>query len=252
MKKLFTLMVMAFMAVCVNAQDTWTVAGTAPLVDKTWDPSDAAADMTSEDGVNFIYVKENITLERGTSYEFKVAKNHSWNEAYPGSNYALTVDETALYKVTITFNAETKDVNATAEKTGEAGAVTHTYSVIGTIVGNWDTDTEMTKGDDGLYKAVFEDVAKGEYKFKVRVDKDWSISYPGQDYALTVEQDGSTVTVTFNEDTKEVIATVSTATGITTKTVNLHSAQRFNLAGQKVDASYKGVVIENGKKFLVK
>ena len=27
---------------------------------------------------------------------------------------------------------------------------------------------------------------------------------------------------------------------------------RYNLAGQKVDASYKGVVIENGKKMMVK
>jgi len=27
---------------------------------------------------------------------------------------------------------------------------------------------------------------------------------------------------------------------------------RYNLAGQKVDANYKGIVIENGKKFMVK
>ena len=27
---------------------------------------------------------------------------------------------------------------------------------------------------------------------------------------------------------------------------------RYNLAGQKVDASYKGIVIQDGKKFIVK
>ena len=36
------------------------------------------------------------------------------------------------------------------------------------------------------------------------------------------------------------------------KTVNTQNAVRYNLAGQKVDAAYKGVVIENGKKFVVK
>jgi hypothetical protein len=46
MKKFFTLLVMALMAVGANAQDTWTVAGTQPLVDKSWDPSDATADGT--------------------------------------------------------------------------------------------------------------------------------------------------------------------------------------------------------------
>jgi hypothetical protein len=29
-------------------------------------------------------------------------------------------------------------------------------------------------------------------------------------------------------------------------------AIRYNLAGQKVDANYKGIVIENGKKFMIK
>lgn len=332
------------MAVGANAQDTWTVAGTQPLVDKSWDPSDATADMTSEDGVNFTYVKEDIVLEAGTQYQFKVVKNHAWGEEYPSQNYVFTVEETATYTVTIRFNLDSKEVGASTEKTGSAGPVTHTYSVIGTLVGNWDTDTDMEKGDDGLYKAVFENVAKGNYKFKVRVDKDWSVSYPGSDYVLTVEEDNSTIiitfdeethevkatggsaapvthtysvigtlvgnwdtdtdmekgddglykavfenvtqgnylfkvradkdwtisypgenyeltveqdnatiTITFNEETNEVKATVDASTGITTaKMANMHSTQRYSLAGQRVDASYKGVIILNGKKVLVK
>jgi len=186
---------------------TWTVAGTAPLVEKSWDPADASADMTSTDGENFVYTKESITLEKGTEYKFKVAKNHSWDEAYPSSDYVVTVDETATYKIKITFNSTTKAVGFESEKTGAPAEVTHTYSVIGTLVGNWDVDTDMTKGDDGIFKAVFTNVAAGNYEFKVRADKDWGTSYPGSNYKLTVEKDGSKVTVTFNEETKEVKAT---------------------------------------------
>ena len=230
---------------------TWTVAGN--FVGSSWDPSDTNNDMTSEDGTTYTLVKEGVTLEAGTSYQFKVVKNHDWTEAYPGDNYTFTVEETGIYTVTITFNTDTKEVSHNAVKTGDAGPVEHTYSVIGTINGNWDTDTDMTKGDDGLFTTTFTDVMAGTYKFKVRVDHDWAISYPNSDYEFTVDNDGSTVTITFNEDTKEVIATVSTNTGIeTVKTINMNSAVRYNLAGQKVDTAYKGVVIENGRKFVVK
>ena len=177
---------------------TWTVAGTLPLVEKTWDPSDENADMTSTDGVTYTYVKEDITLEKGVEYKFKVAKNHSWDEAYPGSDYILTVEETAKYKVTITFDANSKEVLVEKEKTGSAEATEHRWTVIGTINGDWDTDTDMKKGDDGIYSVVFENVAAGTYAFKVRADVAWNISYPSSDYSFTVEQDNSTVTITFD------------------------------------------------------
>jgi len=43
------------------------------------------------------------------------------------------------------------------------------------------------------------------------------------------------------------------ATGINNITVdNAKKGVRYNLAGQRVNESYKGVVIENGKKMIVK
>lgn len=186
---------------------TWTVAGTVPLVDKSWDPSDTNAEMTTSDGVTYTYVKEGITLEKGTNYEFKVVKGHAWGEEYPSSNYIVNVDETATYTATISFNATTKEVNCKTVKTGAPAEVSHTYSVIGTLVGNWDVDAEMIKDNDGLYKAVFSGIAAGNYEFKVRADKAWDIAYPSSNYKLTVEKDNSIVTVTFNEETKEVKAT---------------------------------------------
>ena len=188
----------------------WTVAGN--FVGSSWNPEDAANDMTSTDNVNYSLTKEGVTLEKGVTYEFKVAKDHAWNEAYPEVNYTFTVEETAIYTVTVTFNAETKEIAVTTTKTGDAQAVEHAYSVMGTFGGDsWTIDNDMTKGEDGLYTVTFEDVAAGNYEFKVRVDHDWSVSYPESNYQLAVEQDGSTVTITFNEETKEITATATSS-----------------------------------------
>jgi len=236
----------------INSGDTWTVAGVKPLCDNSWDPADVKAEMQTSDGVIYTYTKSDIVLEKGTNYEFKIVKGHAWGEEYPGQNFSFDVEETAKYKVTITFNSETKDIDIDVVKTGEAEAAEHIYSVIGTINGNWDVDTDMTKGADGLYAAVFEGVKAGEYKFKVRVDHDWSVSFPGSDYALKVDNDESTVTITFDEATKDVKATVTSATGIQVLKALTNVAVIYNLAGQRVDANYKGVVVVNGQKKIQK
>ena len=334
----------------VSTPVTWTVAGAKPLTDNTWDAKDTNADMTPNGngpGVS-TYERNDIVLEQGKNYEFKIVKNHSWDEQYPiGSNFVINVDETAKYRVKIFFNTTTKEVSYEKQKTGEAGPVEHTYSVIGDFKGdNWNIDYDMEKGNDGLYKVEIKDVAIGTYQFKVRVDHDWGISYPASNYELKVEQDNSTVTVTFNESNGEVKATVNgespvvthtysvigtfkgdnwaidydmekgtdglykveikdvdagryefkvradhdwninypsdnvivaveqngstvtvtfneedkavkyivtAPTGISTaKVVDLNNAQRYNTAGQKVSKDYKGIVIVNGKKFVVK
>ena len=196
----------------VPTEDTWTVAGTLPLTDKEWDPTDTNGDMLPNGngaGVSS-YERDNIVLEAGKNYECKVVKNHSWdNGSYPESNYVIKVDETAKYHVKIFFNTTTHEVFHEIAKMGEAGPITHTWSVTGTLVGGWDIDVDMTKGEDGLYKAEIENVAAGTYKFKVRADKLWTTSYPANDYELTVEKDGSNVTVTFDEAKEEVKAIVS-------------------------------------------
>ena len=244
----------------VSVEDTWTVAGTQPLTYNTWDPTDTRADMTPNGngaGVS-TYERNDIVLAKGSNYEFKIVKNHAWGEEYPAQNYVITIDETAKYHVKIFFNTATKEISYEKQKTGEAGPITHTWSVIGTFVGSWDVDTDMTKGEDGLYIAKFENVAIGTYQFKVRADHDWSESYGGGDdeygnSVVNVSSDGSTVTVTFNEEDKAVKYIVTAPTGISTaKVVDLDNAQRYNTAGQKVSKDYKGIVIVNGKKFVVK
>lgn len=239
----------------------WSVLGSPALFGTSWDVESKDNELTTEDGVTYTLVKENLTLEKGTDYTYKVLKGHdsNWTVNYGangelgGKDIVLNVDETAVYTVTFTFDSQTHIVKAEAVKTGSAQEQEHTYSVCGTINGNWDVDTDMTKGDDGNYKAEFADVKAGSYEFKVKVDHDWSPAYPASNYEFSVDADGSTVVITFNVETHEITHVVTPATAIST--VNAAAPQdgvRYNLAGQKVGAGYKGVVIVNGKKVVVK
>ena len=131
------------------------------------------------------------------------------------------------------------------------------YSVIGTIEGNWDSDKDMTKGSDGIYTAVFENVKAGDYEFKIRVNHDWAENFgvdgaqDGPDITVSVPTDGSTITIKFDLSTKTITATVSEASGISTIKNDINANDViFNAAGQKVGANYKGLVIKNGKKMI--
>ncbi len=84
------------------------------------------------------------------------------------------------------------------------------WSVIGTINGNWDTDTEMTSENGVNYTASFPYMAAGKYEFKIRANGDWAENYgadgkqDGDNIVATVEEDLTGVIVTFNADTKEI------------------------------------------------
>ena len=84
------------------------------------------------------------------------------------------------------------------------------WSVIGTINGNWDTDTEMTSENGVNYTASFPYMAAGKYEFKIRANGDWAENYgadgkqDGDNIVATVEEDLTGVIVMFNADTKEI------------------------------------------------
>ena len=129
---LLTLVLLMVAVLPVNA-DTWTVAGTSAALNGSdnWSVTNADNDMTSGDGTNYTLTVTDCTLETGTTYQFKVVKNHAWGEEYPSSNKEFTVPETAVYTVEYSFNADSKAVGVTTTKTGEAGAIVHTFTVAG-------------------------------------------------------------------------------------------------------------------------
>lgn len=98
---------------------------------------------------------------------------------------------------------------------GAAEPVKKVYSVIGTLVGNWDVDTDLTFiPEENCYTALFENVAAGSYEFKIRQDHDWAINWgsdfkqDGPNYTLEVASDGSKVAISFTPATGEAAAVV--------------------------------------------
>ena len=148
MKKLFTLIMMLAATLSMQAQDTWTVAGETAITGISWAPSEAANDMTSADGITYTLVKEHMMVKAKDAGDgYKVVKNHSWDEAYPGDNALLVINEDAEYKITFSFNSESFEVSAVAEKSGEyvapEGDPTWTVAGVADLCGSeWDpTDT---------------------------------------------------------------------------------------------------------------
>ena len=210
----------------VVTYDTWTVAGSLPILNGTagWAQAETANDMTTEDGVNYTLTVTEKTLEVGTTYEYKFLKDHAWTTNFPSSNAQLTVDETAVYTIVYNANVSTQEYSAVATKTGEAGEVTHVYNIAGsdlTLFGGsktWDetnTATDMTKNEsDGLYYWQNDSVAlaAGTIQYKVLVDHGWSTSYgdastQSGNAELVIPADSTyKVVITFNADTKAVAA----------------------------------------------
>ena len=101
---------------------------------------------------------------------------------------------------------------------GESAAepVKKVYSVIGTLVGNWDTDTDM-KLVNGLYTATIDNVAAGSYEWKIRQDHAWTINWGDNGDGTGVQDgpnfkaempEGGSITITFDPATAAINAYV--------------------------------------------
>ena len=216
MRKLLLFISLCTTAFGLQAQDTWTVAGSKTICGSEWNTNDEANNMTKNTSGVWELVKTDCVLEAGAENKFKVVKNHSWDVAYPSSDYILKVTETATYTVTITFNEDTKAVAAATQKTGTAVIGEKTWTVAGETAltgSDWKPENEandMTKLADGTFQKVFTNVSltAKTYKFKVCANHGWSEAYPGNDFELVIDADGTyDVTITFNPDTKAVNAT---------------------------------------------
>ena len=67
----------------------------------------------------YTWAKNNVTFAEPAAIEFKVVQDHSWDYAWPSSNWHHDITEAGTYDFVITFNAETKEITFTANKHGE-------------------------------------------------------------------------------------------------------------------------------------
>lgn len=245
MKKLFTfIMLSIFTVLTANAQETtWSVIGDFPVCDN-W-----KVDVPMVKGDDNIWTAVFENVDAG-DYAFKVRANGTWVEAYPGNNYLLHVNAPKS-TVTITFNESTHEIDAKQVSDEAPVEIKYTYTVIGSFPASkdWTIDIDMVESPEGTWTAVIKDVAAGEYKFKVRANKTWSIAYPSTDKVVTVAEDNTTVTIVFTESDNDIKVTQAVSTGINSLRAADASVKGYNLGGVKAN---KGLVIKNQKKYVVK
>ena len=179
--------------------DTYTIVGVADVIngDLPWDPTATANDMTENAGVWTLTV-EGANLEAGQEYLYKMVKNHAWGdgEVPAQGNQTLTVEETAEYTITYTFDGTTLSCNAT-----KAG-------------GDEPVDgQELVNGD---HKVVIKGVhylnlAENNYVLTIKSKETmtglggsfWSTSAGNKDIRenMTIAEDGKTITLTATSTT---------------------------------------------------
>lgn len=115
-----------------KVKHTYTVAGSQGLCGTEWRQDDANNDMTDNGDGTYTKVYENVGA--GT-YEFKVAKDHSWDTSYgnDGANVVCVVENEGA-TVTINFDENTEAVTFTVE-----GGVVPEKVVYFVNSGNWES-----------------------------------------------------------------------------------------------------------------
>lgn len=230
MKKIFTLVAMAFVAMSMNAQTTITwVDGTENLnsvvlndytltitgnSSKTW----GKGSTITVDGTEYATIK----LSNGAQNTLTAPAGTTFNKVtfYSYINIKSTATEVR--------DSWWKEVNGTSYDTSESqGGLFKScnQSVF---------DAGVIPGSEGLVGLDQPD--KREFTFDTPVNT-FTFTNKGEQVGFIM-----------------VLETVYTSTGISnvgSQGIDLHTPL-YNLAGQRVDKSYKGVVVCNGKKYIQK
>lgn len=167
-----------------------------------WMPQSDVTEMTYYDNGTMEFIAE---LPEGT-YNYKVALNDSWSESYPSSNKTIVVPEGGS-KVIFRYDTVTHGVFDSINDKAQiptAAVVGDIQVTSGDAIG-WTPEnpaTEMTYLGGGIYHYSME-VKAGSYEYKVALNDNWDVSYPGDNKPLIVEADG-TVDFYYNHNTHSV------------------------------------------------
>ena len=186
------------------AISSMTVAGEPEALfgtSSTWSPSTAANDMSLQSDGTYKFEKTGVALTAG-KVKFKACANHSWDNAWPSSNYELNIPESGNYTITITFDPATLSVSATADLE-QAVVVIPTIKMYGNFNGaSWaDTEEFSLAANEETASLTLTGLTKGDYMFGVKIDGTWTtngsqFTRTNNSYAITA----GTGNCSFNTD----------------------------------------------------
>ncbi len=149
-------------------EHTYTVVGSsAELFGTAWTPSIEDNDMVKQEDGSYKFEKTGLELAAGI-IEFKVCEDHAWTNCWPAQNYQLSIAESGIYTITITFDADTKEILASAQKTGDA-VVIPSVAMHGNFLGSWADTENFTVAEGDATASLTLNLAAGNYEFGMRI-----------------------------------------------------------------------------------
>lgn len=250
--------------------ETWTIAGNLPY--SGWDVANTDYDMKlCSDGSGVYkhthYIEPDKNSEGDyipTAFQFKIAKDHSWNESYGISggsdNMGFTLSQPC--DVTFTFNSKTHITTITASNAEYISEIAtenklsfdfEGYSVIGqsSLTGyNWLQSGseleaakrgEMKEISSGVYQVTFDQVKMGQnYAYKVIKD---AVDEGANSYfyinSHTVNKDATcSVTFTYDSETGETEVTATSEGYDGNPVLNIAQASFYTVLGSEELTGY--------------
>ena len=100
--------------------ETYTVAGTTELTGYDWDVTQNKMTFDAEKSL-YKWIAKNIAVTENSNLAFKIVKDLDWkNGSWPDNNWVINTDVTGgkgIFTITISFNAETKEIVVAPVKT---------------------------------------------------------------------------------------------------------------------------------------
>ena len=215
MKKFFTLIAAVAMAASVNAQTEWNFS--------TWEDATIDAETTVDGLTIYADTDKPVTVDANK----KTVDDVTYVKRLKLGGSGSVADLAALNRVVAFDVTGPADIYVVAAHASSSG------------------DARVLKFD-----AVVDDAAAnfGELSLEAKECKSGTVKYTGNAAKILVYSGKSGINL------YDIKVTPSTPTGITNVNAAAVAADApaYNLAGQKVAPSYKGIVIKNGKKFLNK
>ena len=167
-----------------------------------------------DDFVGFYYVN---AVDNSSTWGFKICMADNWDEPQYGAGdeagtVALGGGNIDLGQADGFYQINLNQAQLTVSLT-EITSI----SIIGTVNGSWDTDTDLTFDVDNKVWTVTADLTAGEFKF--RANHDWSLSWGGELDALTADN-GSNIALAEDGNYTITLAPNANGYGVATITKN--------------------------------
>lgn len=278
-------MTLTFTPAAAPTTDTYSVVGDVAL-GVAWEPSSTELVMTKKSETLYELVRENCTLEAGKSYYWRVLVNattYGWGaHRYGASGYdagedddnvVSTFGEAGVYNLTFTLDLSAGDASIPTVTAVKAGEVTYQYLYVSDETGwstlkvySWNSSGNEIFGSwgsttvTGSESTVINGVTYLKVPFLPSADTTANlIFFSGDD---TGDDDPTRALITVTADKDIYVKVVSgeaeevnpeTYTGISSLHVEKPvKAVNYDLSGRRVSEGYRGVIISNGKKVVVK